>query len=148
MARFLMDRTQEMVSAVPLLEEGVADENKNRDKKKNRRLDAMTVSVIFLCRPFRLTNGMYAPSTVQSRRLADAFGVCDKTIRDIWNRKNWRDVTKKFLSPAELVACKMSNATTTVAPLGEEVAVGIIAACVRPPGRPRGQKNTVGNRTF
>eukprot|EP00961_Rhodomonas_salina_P104409 1405539-Rhodomonas_salina.1 len=93
------------------------------------RLQAPDVLEIFAARPPRLTvERTFIPSTSLILELADKYKACDRTIRDIWNRRSWRDVTRPHWTPEEEASeLEEANADPTIAPVK-----------MRKPGRPKG----------
>mmetsp|Transcript_27270 Transcript_27270/g.55701 ORF Transcript_27270/g.55701 Transcript_27270/m.55701 type:complete len:394 (-) Transcript_27270:118-1299(-) len=98
------------------------------------------VITIFLKRPDRAVdrdgkNTFQATNSETATQLGLRYKVASKTIRDIWNRNTWVNVSRPFWNDAERVAA------------GDHVpgadVQGILAAQRRKRGRPRGAKDSV-----
>jgi len=56
------------------------------------RLTPENVVAIFNERPHRSRcDQPFTPCTHFTRQLADDYNICERTIRDIWNRRSWRE---------------------------------------------------------
>eukprot|EP00961_Rhodomonas_salina_P030256 407421-Rhodomonas_salina.1 len=100
------------------------------------RLTPAQVLEIFSLRPARSEQDQtFVPATDFCHRLAKHFNVCDRVIRDIWNRRSWGRMTRAMWTDAEIAAdpstCKTLDGNKNVVP-----------AKNRAPGRPQGAKDT------
>mmetsp|Transcript_13984 Transcript_13984/g.28924 ORF Transcript_13984/g.28924 Transcript_13984/m.28924 type:complete len:362 (+) Transcript_13984:427-1512(+) len=106
------------------------------------RLSLENVLEIFNNRPLRFEQDQtFVPSPRTSRRLANQFRISDRAVRDIWNRRSWRDVTQQLWSLAEVAADP--DAAPSVDP---SVLSQVRPAQVRRPGRPRGAADSYDRR--
>lgn len=97
------------------------------------KLSATDALEIFSVRPARKEGDQtYVPSSTISYTLADRFNVGERTIRDIWNRRSWRDVTRPLWTLSELAA---DPATSGL--MQKSVLEQVMPAQPRKPGRPK-----------
>eukprot|EP00961_Rhodomonas_salina_P009816 132206-Rhodomonas_salina.1 len=71
------------------------------------------------------------PCAQFAHELALRFGVCDRTVRDIWARRAWRETTRPNWSPEELAADLES------APIDDSVLASVVPARQPRPGLSR-----------
>jgi len=101
---------------------------------------------IFLNRPCRSgQNNSFGPTAKISLALAKKFDVGDRTIRDIWGRRSWVDVTSPHWTEEEKAAgAGVPDSTATAgagAPDSTATPGGVVPVKDRKRGRPRGVSN-------
>eukprot|EP00961_Rhodomonas_salina_P099963 1344415-Rhodomonas_salina.2 len=69
---------------------------------RRSQLSADVVLAIFELRPNRSElDGTFVPCAKLVRKLSDQFQVKERTVRDIWNRRSWSQVTRPLWNPSE-----------------------------------------------
>eukprot|EP00961_Rhodomonas_salina_P298044 3937745-Rhodomonas_salina.2 len=101
--------------------------------RKYGLLSEEAVLQIFMRRPSRNVDGVFEPSSGSSHRLAAMYGVSERSIREIWNRRCWANLTRPLMTDAE-VAAKFGAKESS------EDVHGL--AKQRRVGRPKGSKST------
>lgn len=95
-------------------------ETASKSSSSKPRLTAESVLEIFSLRPVRPAgdHAVFVPSSELSHKIARHFGVCDRTIRDIWNRRSWACTTRPFWNfpPTNPAAHNPTSGNTSIAP--------------------------------
>lgn len=98
-----------------------------------RRLTPNEVTQIYAARPARSPEDQtFVPATKLARKIARNLGIVDRTVRDIWDRRSWRNITRPLWSDAERAAEVLGEGDPSILP-----------AQSRKRGRPRGALDTV-----
>lgn len=96
------------------------------------KLTTDQVLEIFSLRPARNHDHQtYIPSKSISQTLSTRFSIGERSIRDIWNRRSWRDVTRPMWTIAEVAADPAASALVEPSLLAR-----VIPVQTRKPGRP------------
>eukprot|EP00288_Rhodomonas_lens_P013287 CAMPEP_0177703196 /NCGR_PEP_ID=MMETSP0484_2-20121128/7543_1 /TAXON_ID=354590 /ORGANISM="Rhodomonas lens, Strain RHODO" /LENGTH=248 /DNA_ID=CAMNT_0019214535 /DNA_START=42 /DNA_END=788 /DNA_ORIENTATION=+ len=104
------------------------------------QLTADVVLAIFELRPMRSElDGTFVPCARLVRKLAGQFQVKERTVRDIWNRRSWSNVTRPLWTPSEVVA-------EFGAYQGDVNFMHVLPAQTRKRGRPMGSKDATKRR--
>jgi len=97
------------------------------------KLTASEALEIYSLRPARKQGDQtYLPSSTISNSLASRFNVGERTIRDIWNRRSWREITRPLWTLSELAADPETSAM-----IQPSVLQSVVPAQPRKPGRPK-----------
>ena len=97
------------------------------------KLTASEALEIYSLRPARKQGDQtYLPSSTISNSLASRFNVGERTIRDIWNRRSWREITRPLWTLSELAADPETSAM-----IRPSVLQSVVPAQPRKPGRPK-----------
>jgi len=116
-----------------------ASQHGGEKKKEPRRtpLSHKAVMEIFAERPQRTEHERTFPvSTRHIKELAKRFCVQDRTVRDIWNRRSWVDVTRPAWTLEEIASDPNERAS-----LDEKTLAEVIPAQTRKRGRPAGARD-------
>eukprot|EP00961_Rhodomonas_salina_P234813 3173600-Rhodomonas_salina.1 len=121
------------------------------------RLQLQEVQQIYAARPPRSQDDQtFIPSTHLSRQLALQFNIGERSVREIWNRRKWREhphaacetdayppgtVTRPLWSDQERIAEEITNS-----PLSASLDPSLAPARTRKPGRPRAVNRVVTSR--
>eukprot|EP00961_Rhodomonas_salina_P214560 2897756-Rhodomonas_salina.4 len=82
------------------------------------RLSTAAVMQIYAVRPARSPQDQtFVPCTAFTHEVALHFDICDRTVRDIWNRRAWRQTTRPAWSPEEIAADAAASSILFVAPV-------------------------------
>eukprot|EP00961_Rhodomonas_salina_P149144 2007440-Rhodomonas_salina.1 len=100
------------------------------------RLPPETVIEIFSIRPMRSDDNTFVPPARLCRELSLRYNICDRTIRDIWNRRSWQAITRPHWNQAEIAADPTTRHTL-------DANVEIAPVKGRAPGQPQGAKDTI-----
>eukprot|EP00961_Rhodomonas_salina_P275197 3717765-Rhodomonas_salina.1 len=104
------------------------------------QLTADVVLAIFDLRPMRSElDGTFVPCARLVRKLSSQFQVKERTVRDIWNRRSWSNVTRPLWTPSEVVA-------EFGAFQGDVNFMHVLPAQTRKRGRPMGSKDATKRR--
>mmetsp|Transcript_48720 Transcript_48720/g.115685 ORF Transcript_48720/g.115685 Transcript_48720/m.115685 type:complete len:244 (+) Transcript_48720:1-732(+) len=108
---------------------------------RRTQLTPEVVLAIFEGRPKRSElDGTFVPCAKLVRKLSMQFQVKERTVRDIWNRRSWSNVTRPLWTPSEIVA--EFGAYKGVNP----TFMHVLPAQTRKRGRPMGSKDATKRR--
>eukprot|EP00288_Rhodomonas_lens_P014923 CAMPEP_0177698622 /NCGR_PEP_ID=MMETSP0484_2-20121128/5144_1 /TAXON_ID=354590 /ORGANISM="Rhodomonas lens, Strain RHODO" /LENGTH=230 /DNA_ID=CAMNT_0019209737 /DNA_START=18 /DNA_END=710 /DNA_ORIENTATION=+ len=111
------------------------------NSSRRSQLSAEVVLAIFEGRPKRSElDGTFVPCAKLVRKLSMQFQVKERTVRDIWNRRSWSNVTRPLWTPSEIVA--EFGAYKGVNP----TFMHVLPAQTRKRGRPMGSKDAIKRR--